>query len=99
MDILKHIQHGRHNAITREELAHITHRCDRDIRQAIEDERRNGALIINLNGWSGYWISDDPIEIAQYVNQEENRLKSIGARLKASRRFLKSESAQTTANS
>jgi len=99
MNIVHYIPNSKEYAVTRDELSDITNLSDRDVRQLIENARRDGALIINLSGRAGYWISSDPAEIAQYVRQEENRLKSIGARLKASRRFLKSESAQTTANS
>lgn len=92
-DISDFIPTGRDNAISRESLANATHMTDRQIRQSIHKARRD-IPILNLQDGKGYFIPDkeDPIDmymLFSFVNQETNRLKSIGWSLKSARKWLK----------
>lgn len=90
MDIVQYIPTGRENAISRKQLMILTGLSDRKIRAEIHNARREN-VILNLQDGSGYYLPDmdseaDVAEIRRFVNQETNRLKSIGWSLYAARK-------------
>lgn len=89
MDVLTQIPYGRENAITRFALCARTGKSDRAVREAIEQIRRDGDVVVHLTGTKGYWRTVDIEELRQYIHQEENRLKSIGAALRGARLLLR----------
>ena len=76
MDIKDWIPDGKENAVTREELRKITGYTDREIREMIERERRNGHAILSSPAVSGYWQTDDIDEIERFINALDRRRAS-----------------------
>lgn len=92
-DILDYIPTGRENAVRRDELCRRTGLSDRAVRILIHKARRD-MPILNMQDSHGYFIPnmnrvDEKLMLKRYVQQETNRLKSIGWGLKAARRTLK----------
>lgn len=92
-DILDYIPTGHENAVTRAELCNRTRIPDRAVRLAIHKARRR-IPILNMQDSHGYFIpdmnrTDEKLMLKRYVQQETNRLKSIGWGLKAARHTLK----------
>lgn len=92
-DIRNYIPTGSENAVTRKQLEIQTDLNDRTIRDLIHYARRD-IPILNMQDGNGYFIPDmnkeeDRMHLKRYVQQEENRLKSIGWSLKAARKTLK----------
>ena len=77
--------------IKRSELADLMGGSDRYMRQAVEDARNCGYIIINNGKGDGYYIASTVDEIEQHFRTEENRALSILHRLKNCRRILKAE--------
>lgn len=85
---------GRQNAITRADLAGIWGCSDRTARQKIADLRaspgKDGYVILSTSHEpKGYWRSNDPKEIEQFIRETEARAKSTFLSLKDARRVLK----------
>lgn len=87
--IMEYLQKGKENAISRPELARLSGLSDRVVRQAIEDARQDGHLIINRQDGSGYYIAEDIRDIARQFEQNKRRALSILAQQKFLRRRLK----------
>lgn len=88
MDILSYIPKGRDNAITRQELCRRTGLDDRTVRKLIETARNEGAPILSSSHVSGYWQSDDLNEIKRYLNELENRCKSVSRSAQSLRKYV-----------
>ena len=73
---------GRMNAISREELANKLNLSDRHMRQAVSLARREGLVIINDQGGSGYYRSDDVTDIRRQLNQTHHRALALLAQEK-----------------
>ena len=72
MDITKYIPIGKENAITTKELMNITGMTMRKLRQAINDARISGAVILT-DLKTGYWLPD--LNNSNTVNEIEHYLK------------------------
>lgn len=89
MNITDIIPFGRENAITRKDLCRLVGTKDRAVRNAIEEARREGAIIINAQDGKGYYQTDDLEEIRQQYHRNNNRAMSILVQQKHLRRRLK----------
>ena len=89
MNILEIIKPGRENAVTRQELASRMGMSDRSVRNAIEDARREGALIVNLGTGEGYYLSDRIEDLRHQYNMNHHRAMSILAQQRHLRRRMK----------
>ena len=91
MNILKLIPQGKANAISRTELRYRAQLNDRAMRELIEQERRNGAIILNLQDGRGYYrpAPDEMDDVAQQYRQIKGRIESFSIQQKHLRRALK----------
>lgn len=91
--ILNALQYGEENAKTRLQLCCELGTNDRNVRQAIEDARReeteDGPFIVNSCGGRGYFLTRNADEIERHYRGERARAMSILVRTKGERRFLK----------
>ena len=87
--LLSHLYHGKEAAMSRTALCAALSMPDRQVRDLIEQARREGAIIINLSDGAGYFLSDDPDVWAKQYKQDTHRALSILARRKAIRTRLK----------
>lgn len=62
---------GRENA-----LRHLVAMTGREIRKAIERERRAGALIVSDNR-HGYWLAESPAEAQKFARSMHHRAREI----------------------
>lgn len=86
MNILDHFKEGYN---TRQELCIRTGLNDREVRQEIENARRDGIIILNMQDGKGYFLSDK-IEIMQkQYKQNQSRAMSILVQQKYLRRKIK----------
>ena len=67
---------GQAHAIPLRDLVALTGQDSRTVRLEIERARRNGVPILS-NSKDGYWMGEDPDEIAQFVRGMEHRAKQI----------------------
>ena len=91
MNILSLIPQGKKNAISRTELRYIAQLNDRAMRELIEQERRNGAIILNLQDGRGYYrpAPDELDDVLRQYKQNDRRAMSILVQQKHLRRALK----------
>lgn len=91
MGIEQFIPVGKENAISRERLCQIYGKPDRATRKAIEDARKAGALILNLQDGAGYYRvgPGDLDDLARQYRQDTARAMAILNRRKKTRRILK----------
>ena len=68
--------HGRENALPLRHLVAMTGQDGREIRKAIERERRAGALIVSDNR-HGYWLADSPAEAPKFARSMHHRAREI----------------------
>lgn len=87
--IVDHIPVGRENAVTRRQLCELTGMRDRALRNAIEDARQNGEIIINAQDGRGYYRSEEPNDLAGQYVRNRNRAMAILVQQKYIRRKLK----------
>lgn len=82
---------GAKNAQTRKELCHSVGCSDRMLRKAIEDLRRNRAIITNDDG-TGYYIpattDEGRKETWYWLCRQKKRMKSIKRALRGAERFV-----------
>nr|DAT45837.1 MAG TPA: CodY-like protein [Caudoviricetes sp.] len=83
------IPFGRHNAISRAELAGRLGMTDRKMRKAVENARCEGLMILNDSDGRGYYQSDDLAEIQRQYDQDTSRAMAILKRRKPMREVLK----------
>lgn len=74
--------------ITREELVKLTGLPDRQIRELIEQKRREGVIILNLQDGKGYFTSLDLDKLERQYRQNDRRAKSVLVQQKYLRRRL-----------
>lgn len=68
---------GVDHAIKTENLMALSRLNNRELRQAIENERKAGALICSKTGTGGgYFLATSIVDVTTYVRQQENRIKS-----------------------
>lgn len=91
MNILSLIPQGKKNAISRTELRYRAQLNDRVMRELIEQERRNGAIILNLQDGRGYYrpAPDEMDDVRRQFLINERRAMSILVQQKHLRRTLK----------
>ena len=91
MNIISLIPQGKVNAISRTELRYMTKLNDRVMRELIEQERRKGAIILNLQDGRGYYrpAPDEMDDVRRQYKQNDRRAKSILVQQKYLRRTLK----------
>jgi biotin operon repressor len=77
MQIIDYIGCGKENAIDRNALTRLTGLSDRAVREAIEQARHDGNIIINNQDGRGYYITANIDEIERQYRQNERRAKSI----------------------
>ena len=77
MNIVDYIGCGKPNAITRQSLCRLTGLPDRAVRQAIENAKHDGYIIVNDQDGAGYYMTADIDEIYRQYRQNERRAKSI----------------------
>lgn len=75
--------------ITRRELVDLTGMNDRLVRQAIEQARVDGNIIINLQDGKGYFTTDDPKILEKQYKLNQSRAMSVLVQQKYIRRKLK----------
>lgn len=76
LKIADYLGHSEENALTITDLERLTGRRSREIRKDIEAERRAGILIVSDNK-SGYWLTDDPAEVARFTRSMRHRAGEI----------------------
>lgn len=69
IDICEYIPYGRKNAVSRAELQRRTGLPDRTVRTLIEAARRSGAHILSSSADKGYWQSNVPDEIKEFIRE------------------------------
>ena len=89
ISIIDYIPHGRDNAITNRELQERLQITDRQVREYVEQARREGVIIINLQDGRGYFQTDDIEYIERQYNQNRSRAMSILVQQKPLRRKLR----------
>lgn len=89
MNIVDLIGTGKANAVTREALSASLNTTDRAVRQAIEDARHGGNIILNDQDGLGYYLPGDISEIERQYRQNQSRALSILHYQKHLRRRLK----------
>lgn len=84
MKIIDYIPVGHDNAVTRDQLRHLTGLGDRTIREMIEEERKH-TVILNLGDARGYFRPAPGEEglIRVCRNKEKNRCRSIQGNIRA----------------
>lgn len=87
--LVSYIPIGRDNAIRRDDLAWKMGLPDRSVRNAIEQARGAGMLIINDGDGRGYYRSDEVEDLVRQYRQDTRRALSILYRRKTIRRKLK----------
>ena len=91
MNILDFIPIGKDHPVKREALMSVMRLPDREIRAMIEQERRNGHIIINLQDGRGYYrpAESDFESIMYQYRQNKSRAMSVLVQQKYLRRALK----------
>ena len=90
INIVDYIPEGSERAISRKDLCRLTGLTDRNVRNLIEEARRETIIISNTDG-TGYWIyPEHPTDhekemLRKYVKQQESRAKSIFYALRPAR--------------
>lgn len=84
---------GRENAITYQDLCALWGVKERAVRFILHDlscyDNGDGYVLIRSSRRKGFYRTDDPAEIAEYLTECENRGKSIFSTVKKCRRILK----------
>ena len=75
--LIDFIPYGKENAISRNTLTRVTGLDDRTVRATINRLRADGELILSSSHRAGYWRSENPAEIEQYLRECENRCKAL----------------------
>ena len=93
--ILRYLVIGSDKAITREQLCRLTGMSDRAVRKEIEALREEGIIIINRQDGKGYYISEDPAEMARQYRQNHARAMAILRQQRHLRRKMKEAQNET----
>jgi len=89
ISIIDYIPHGHDNAVTNRELQDKLQITDRQVREYVEQARREGVIIINLQDGRGYFQTDDIEYIERQYRQSRSRAMSILVQLKYLRRIMR----------
>lgn len=77
MKVQKVLRYGKENAITSKELAQLLgFQTVRDLQKQIERERSAGAVILSDSHGAGYYLSNDPVELARFTRTLNARAKN-----------------------
>lgn len=88
IDITEYIPYGRKNAVSRAELQRRTGLPDRTVRALIEDARRKGQHILSSSADKGYWQSNLPEEIKEFIRESDSRIKKTAQAVEPLRRYI-----------
>lgn len=88
INILEYIPYGEDNAVTRHYLTSVLGLTDRNIRQMIEDARKQGAIIINKQDGRGYYQSDLTHDLLHQYRSSHSRVMGQLQQLSYLRREL-----------
>jgi len=85
---------GRENAVSREQLSFLWNCTGREVRAQIASLRNTVssdgyAILSSTAGTEGYWRSDNPVEIKQYLHEMEARAKSTFRAMKEAKSVLR----------
>ena len=89
------IPYGRENAISKKALCGLWGCDDRAVRSTIATMRRlpcdDGCAILSSSSQlqPGYWRSDDPAEISEFIRETESRAKACFLAVREARQVLK----------
>lgn len=98
MSYIDDIPIGKHNAISRAQLAHKWGVDDRTMRERVSklraEDNGDDFIIVSQSrgGVNGYWRTDDPEEIRYFFNETKKRAINTFKPLKKMRRVLKNVS-------
>ena len=88
------LPYGRERAVPAPLLANILGLpSERELRKAIERERHSGAVILSCE--NGYFRSEDPQELQQYIHKMESSANSINKAAESAKAFLDSITGQS----
>ena len=93
--LLRYLAIGSDKAITRDKLCRLSGMSDRAVRKEIEALREEGIIIINRQDGKGYYISEDPVEMAQQYRQNHARAMAILRQQKHLRKRMKEAGNET----
>lgn len=103
--IAEYLGHGAENAISAATLAAVTHTTPRELRRAIMDERKRGALILYQPGGRGcgYFLpsldeEQARREVAEFYHTQAARCRNGFAAIAPAGRFLKIPAGQLNIN-
>lgn len=84
LNIVDFIPDGLENAISQKQLCDMTHMNDREVRQAIENARRQDAPICSScrSDSSGYYMPRTKQEANIYLKMQEHRIRSATQAMK-----------------
>ncbi len=87
---------GKENAIKSELLVQILHLHNkRELQQLIAKERNEGALILS-SSTGGYFTSNDPKEVAEFIRTLESRAKHTFIALRSARKFMQNNTEKSS---
>jgi hypothetical protein len=98
MNITDYLSPGKANAKSQKYLAGVTGLSPREVRRAIFNARKAGALICSTcDADGGYFLADpdNPTDAAQYVRMQKSRIKSAQTAIKAVADFVKQANSDT----
>ena len=75
--VLDYIPEGRENAVSRRELVRLTGKSDREIRREIKGFLTAGVPIMSSSHSGGYWLSDNPDEWTECINEYDRRIATM----------------------
>ena len=91
INILDFIPDGMENAVSQQQLCDVTHMNRREVRQAVENARRQGAPICSTckgdNG--GYYMPTCKQEANMYLRMQRHRINSAKATMKPVKQAMK----------
>ena len=84
LNIVDFIPDGLDNAVSQKQLCDMTHLSDREVRQAIENARRQGAPICSSchSDSFGYYMPKTKYEATIYLTMQQRRINSATQAMK-----------------
>lgn len=92
--VLRHLESQPGTRWPRQALRIATELPDRSIRIAIEELQAGGWPVLAAPDGTGYWLARTADEVADYLRQEDSRLRSMGRKVGVMRRTLSQMRAQ-----
>ena len=91
VNILDFIPYGLENAVSQQQLCDATHLNKREVRQAVENARRQGAPICSsCNGENGgYYLPTSKHECEVYLRMQKHRIQSAKEAMKSAKQAMK----------